>query len=58
VNFYQRKIIDARMLSHEGKNYIDENYSRVWDTISHYLDQPKDSTALDWLRYGKRVYID
>jgi len=50
-------MIDASLLTHEEKNYIDDYHSRVWDTISPYLDQPKDSAALDWLRYGKRVYF-
>ena len=57
-NFYQRKMIDTSLLTREVKNYNDKYHSRVWDTISTYLDQPKDSAALDWLRYDKCVYID
>ena len=57
-NFYQRKMIDTSLLTREVKNYNDKYHSQVWDTIPPYLDQPKDSAALDWLRYDKCVYID
>jgi len=53
---FQRKMIDASLLTHEEKHYIDEYHSRVWDTISPYLDQPKDSAALDWLRCNTAPY--
>ena len=49
---FQRKLVDAALLTHEEAQYIDAYHQRVWNTISPHLQSSDDSDALEWLRHN------
>ena len=53
----QRKLIDAALLTHEEKSYLDLYHARVHDTIAPHLQSPDDATALAWLKHNTAPFL-
>ena len=49
---FQRKLIDAALLNHEEKAYINAYHARVAATIVPLLSSADDALALGWLRHN------